>query len=193
MTPWIQDWADALESGYFRQIPDAKDQWDPEGRYSALGVLCEINGCKRNQVYTDPNRVRVVYNSLVEKGYANSYDDFVSYIKQNKTQYMYGTGRGNECLSYIPIDLTSKLKCNACLDVLGNGIRGNYEIHINMPNIIQDVHPNVASLDSAGVPFAAIAEFVRDVWVELTFNDKSTLAPKTLTPKDYGYFELKRV
>jgi len=192
MTPWIQDWVDALESGYFKQGMNPNNLWQPEGRYSALGVLCEINGCKREAVDLVSLRTNVKERML--KSGTSSIDDVESRLdtfmydrSKCDTAYYYtykGDRRINEHLSYIPISLTSNLDCNACLQLL-NG--ANRTIAIGIEG--RQTELSVAALSNALVPFTVIAEFIRDVWPALTFKQSKNF---TVDYKDYGYFKLER-
>ena len=192
MTPWIKDWVDALESGYFKQGPNPANLWDPEGRYSALGVLCEINGCEREA--TDLVRLRTnVKERMLELGNSSNVDidsavDLFMYRHAMKdTTYHYtfnGEPRRHENMSYIPISLAGKLDCNACLQML-NGVSRTVVIGIEG----RQLESMVASLSQALVPFAVIAEFIRDVWPALTFKLAKSF---TVDYKDYGYFKLER-
>lgn len=192
MTPWIRDWVDALESGYFKQGPNPVNLWDLQGRYSALGVLCEINGCKREAI--DLVSVREEVRERMLKYGTSSIDDVESRLdtfmydrSKCDTAYYYtykGDRRINEHLYYIPISLTSKLDCNACLQLL-NGASRNIAIGIEG----RQKELSVAALSNALVPFAVIAEFICDVWPALTFKQSKKF---TVDYKDYGYFKLER-
>lgn len=192
MTPWIQDWAAALESGYFKQTRNSLNQWDHEGRYSALGVLCEITGCKKQDrtalLESEMTREREFWKSTVphydpymEQRYMNTVVDlhtFRYYTLKDKK-------RGNECLFYIPIDLTSKLNCNASLDLLAS-VRTKLTLRIEG----KLSNPCVEVLDRHSVPFPVIAEFICDVWPALTFKTSDNFE---VFEKDYGYFDLRRI
>lgn len=193
MTPWIQDWVAALESGYFRQGINPRNSWDPEGHYSALGVLCEINGCTRKTV--DLDQVRTVIKERLCQSDTNPDLDFESVVDTAMQRFaMTGTSyyytyrdqlRTHEHMTYIPIGLTAKLNCNASLDLLS--IVRTHSI-ITVEGV--DHHPSVAALDSHGVPFKAIAAFIRDVWPALAFKTAEQYEP---IYKDYCYFKLQRL
>lgn len=191
MTPWIQDWVDALESGYFKQSMNPNNLWEPEGRYSALGVLCEINGCKREALDVDLMRETLKERLLKESRDTTNIDLVVKVTMHRyaneRTTYHYtykNDKRTHEHYSYIPVKLTSELDCNASLDLL-NGVRNDIVIRIDGYR----ADPSVASLSNALVPFTVIAEFIRDVWPALTFKQSKNF---TVDYKDYGYFKLER-
>lgn len=193
MTPWIQDWADALESGYFKQGINPRNPWDPHGHYSALGVLCEINGCTRKTVDLKQFRANVKEHILrsnpdPDLDIESATDRAMQYYAITGTGYYYtyrDKPRAHEHMAYIPIGLTAKLNCNASLDLLS--IVRTHSI-ITVEGV--DHHPSVAALDSHGVPFKAIAEFIRDVWPALAFKTAEQYEP---IYKDYGYFKLQRL
>lgn len=191
MTPWIRDWVDALESGYFKQGMNPNNLWEPEGRYSALGVLCEINGCKREALDVDLMRETLKERLLKESRDTANIDLVVKVTMHRyaneRTTYHYSyknDKRTHEHYSYIPVKLTSKLDCNASLDLL-NGVRNDIVMRIDGSR----ADPSVASLSNALVPFTVIAEFIRDVWPALTFKQSKKF---TVDYKDYGYFKLER-
>lgn len=192
MTPWIQDWVDALESGYFKHGLNPKNLWEPEGRFSALGVLCEINGCKRVALdlvsvreNTKDRMLKLGNHSAV--AIEGALDIFMNKLVTINTVYYYtynDDSRAHESISYIPISLTSKLDCNATLSLL-NGSGRDFGIRVNgSPNELA-----VSSLSNAQVPFPVVAEFIRDVWPALTFKRPR---PFTVECKDYDYFKLER-
>lgn len=165
MTPWIQDWAAALESGYFKQIPHSINQWDHEGRYSALGVLCEITGCKKQDrsehFDTEMAKEREFWLSNMPPENYHLVDSYMSKFADWNTFRYYtlkDKKRANECLFYIPVDLTGKLNCNAPLDLL-SGVRNKLTLRIEG----KLSNPCVEALDRHSVPFPVIAEFIRDV------------------------------
>ena len=192
MTPWIQHWVDALESGYFRQGPNPANLWDPDGHYSALGVLCEINGCKRETV--DLDRVRTIIkerlsslNTSPDADIELAIDTFMQRHAMTGTTYHYTYRdqlRSHEHMSYIPLRLTAELNCNASLDLL-DGTRAHSVISVDS----MDYDPSVAALDRNEVPFKSIAEFIRDVWPALTFKNAKK---HSIEYKDYGCFKLQR-
>lgn len=206
MTPWIRDWVEALESGYFKQGMNPNNLWEPEGRFTALGVLCEINGCKR--VAVDQDKVKTNIRELATSSqYKAVMGNFASVVElekairihiANKTMYYYTYNddkRIHEGLDNIPISLTAKLDCNACVDLL--------HIHRNNMDLViehRKERVSIAALDRALVPFPVIAEFIRDVWPTLTFSNREYLRiiepgyhTFDLTRTDYGYFKLESV
>lgn len=205
MTPWIRDWVEALESGYFKQGMNPNNLWEPEGRYTALGVLCEINGCDR--VAVDQDKARENYKDLAASGLlgnslkANGIDaDLENAIRKHmsrRTMYYYtynNDKRRHESFDNIPISLTAKLDCNACVDLLHIS-RDDWDLVINLSK----ERVSIGELDRALVPFPAIAEFIRDVWPTLTFKNQQNLrviepGRRTFdfTRTDYGYFKLER-
>ncbi len=192
MTPWIQDWVAALESGCFKQIDSSVNQWDYDDRYSALGVLCEIMGCERQdrtaQLDTIMADELAFWKSSLPTVDHYSIERYMNTFADRHTVRYYtfkGKPRGNECMFYIPIDLTGKLDCNASLDLL-NGIRSTAVLRIQG----EECAPSIDSLDRHGVPFAAIAQFIRDVWPALTFKKPCDFE---IDYKNYDYFELRRI
>lgn len=188
MISWIQDWVDALDSGYFRQTYNSLNQWDHDGRYSALGVLCEILGCNKNDQeyilrHTIEREVRLNFAKDDPHLFDIRYRQIADTIALRFYTYN-SSNRPYESINFIPISLTAKLNCNASLDLL-SAVRATSVITVE--GVEHD--PSVAALDQHGVPFKTIAAFIRDVWPALTFKTTKKYEP---IYKDYGYFKLQR-
>jgi hypothetical protein len=184
MTPWIKDWIEALRSKKYGRIM-TDDMWNIEGEYSALGILCEISGCKKTRSDDKNLAKQICYlETVLGSKYAENlicqigFDPFVELncYRKNDTD-------SNRC---IPIDLTGKLGCNSPLMILGGAK--------NYVELIIDGKPrelSVYSLDECKSPFEEIAEFIEDNWEYFTFRESQKMT-KDIIEKNYGTFLVRK-
>jgi hypothetical protein len=184
MKQWIADWVAALRSGKYEQIKTWPDMWDDEGRLSALGVLCEINGCEKDR--RDNGRLTDMLHKIAKQ---NSETDALRFsfsaVGFDARQMVNGYKDKYEDSSpyYIPIALTSKLDCNSPVQFLHYS---RYDLIKDNSRFVEEV--SIFTLDKWNIPFVDIADFIEENHPCLCFETARKNPP--ITRLQYNGFEL---